>query len=322
MVKIAVDNLKIIVSIVLFISLYNVFFTTENTLIGVGIITALLMFKDVNLKIKRSQGAMIVFWGLIGTVVLPIIARLNPMLGLVINFIFIFWITYISSERISYKAYVTFILLYVLAEGNPVTGDVLELRVISIILFAIIIAGIYYYKHKKEYPSIEEVLKGTSKENAAFALKLAISLSLAMFLTDILNVYKHMWFTMTVLSLSQLDLEVTYSRINQRVLYTLIGSAIYVVVFSILLPNSIITYVTLVMGYIYTFIKKYHIQMVFITISACIANEVYFASTTEIVFTRIILILSGAVFAYIISKVNFEKYIKIHKKRNIKVNNI
>lgn len=315
MLKTALDNLKIIVSIVLFISLYNVFFTTENTLIGVGIITALLMFKDVNLKMKRSQGTIVVLIGLILAVILPAFSNINPLLGLLINFIYIFWITYISSERISYKAYIVFALLYVLTEGNPVSGHVLLLRCVSIIIFAVIIAGIYYYNHKKEYPSIREIIKKTNQENAAFALKLALSLSLAMFLTDIFNIYKHMWFTITVLSLSQLDLEVTHTRIAQRIIYTLIGSIIYIIVFSILLPDSIITYITLIMGYIYTFIKKYHIQMIFVTISACIANEIYFASTKEIVVTRIILIVSGAIFAYLITKINFEKHIHIFKKQ-------
>ena len=315
MLKTALDNLKIIVSIVLFISIYNVFFTTENTLVGVGIITALLMFKDVNLKIKRNEGTIVVLLGLILAVILPTFSRVNPLLGLLINSMYIFWITYISSERISYKAYVTFILLYVVTEGNPVSGDILLLRWASIIIFAVIIAIIYYHNHKKEYPTIREVIKKTDQENAAFALKLALSLSLAMFLTDIFNVYKHMWFTITVLSLSQLDLEVTHTRITQRVIYTLIGSVIYVVVFSILLPDNIITYVTLIMGYIYTFIKKYHIQMIFVTISACIANEIYFASTKEVVATRIILIISGAIFAYLISKINFKKYIHIYKRK-------
>ena len=314
--KQAFKNFFLILSIIVFISGYNFIFGSENSLIGVGIITALLFFKDIDLGVKRKDGTITVFIFLIISVVIPAFSAIHPFIGLFINFFAIYYITILTSEKVDYKAYIAFILLYVLAEGNPVTGDALFLRILSIVLFATIIMIIYYVQHRNDtdYKTLLSVTQEAHIKNFSFALKLAFSLSFAMFLSSHFHIHKHMWFTITVMSLTQIDLDVTFSRMKHRIFYTVIGSAIYIVVFGLILPDSMIIYITLIMSYIYTFIKRYEIQMIFITISSLIANQIFFASNFQAILSRIILIIFGIFFTYAITKIDFEKIYKKIKR--------
>ena len=305
-------NFLIIFFIILFVSAYNFIFSSSNSLIGVGIITALLMFKDIDLGLKRVQGAMIVLLLLLASVGMPFLASYNPFVGFIINSVSLYYIVMLTSERVDYKAYIGFVLIYIFADGTPVYGKDFMLRAISIILFALIITGIYYIKHKNdtELKYIHEVLESKHIENMSFALKLAFSLSLAMFLSSIFELEKHMWFTITVMSLTQLHLDVTFSRMKHRLIYTVVGSLLYIVVFVHIIPDAWLVYVTLGMSYIYTFIKSYHIQIIFITISSMIANEIFFPNELESIYVRIYLVAMGAIFCYAMTKIDFEKILK------------
>ena len=270
------------------------------------------MLKDADLGMKRTHGAITVFALLIISVLIPYLASFNSYLGLIIHFISLYYIIILTAERIDFKSYMAFILIYIFANGNPVAGNILILRILSIFLFAGIIAMVYYSKHTNDanFKTIQEILKTTHNEHMEFALKLAFSLSLAMFLSDILNIHKHMWFTITVLSLTQINLSVTLSRMKHRLLSTIIGSLIYIFIFGYLIPDNFYVYISLIMSYVYTFIKRYDIQMIFITINSMIANEIFFHSDFHSVASRIILVFVGVVFSYIITQVNFKKIIE------------
>ena len=305
-------NFLTILFIIVFISLYNFVFSSENSLIGVGIITALLMFKDVDLGLKRSQGAMTVMLLLLSSIIMPYFASFNPIMGFAVNAISLYSIVILTSERIDYKAYMGFVLIYVFANGTPVKGEVLILRAISILVFAVIITAIYYILHKddKKHKHIYEVLEEKHIKNITFAVKLAFSLSLAMFLSDVLDIHKHIWFTITVMSLTQLQLNVTLTRIRYRLMYTLVGSLLYIVIFVHIIPDNMLIYFTLVMSYVYTFIKRYDIQMIFITISSLVANEIFFPNEMYSIYSRLILVALGALMSYIITKINFELLVR------------
>ena len=310
--KRAAKNLGLLTLIIGFIASYSAIFKSENSLIGVGIITAILFFKDIDLGVKRRHGSLLVCALLILSVLVPYLAHFNIFLGFAINLSAIYYITILTSEKIEYKAYIGFILLYVLSEGNPVQGEAMALRLLSVVLFGVIIMVIYFVKHKNdtEYKNLIDVKQDAHIENISFALKLAFSLSFAMFLAGFFQVYKHMWFTITVMSLTQIDVKVTFDRMKHRVLYTLLGSIIYIVIFGMILPSHLLIYITLTMSYIYTFIKRYDIQMIFITINSLIANEIFFSSNKETVFFRIALMLSGVLFSYVITKINFGEIYK------------
>ena len=314
--KLACENFTTLFAIIAFIMIYTTLFGDENSLIGVGIVTALLFFKDIDLGVKRKHGALLVFLFLNASVFMPYFATYNVYLGLVINFFSIFYMTLLTSEKIDYKAYLGFVLLYVLAEGNPVYGEALTLRLLSSVLFSVLIMIVYFVKHKNDthYKGILTVKRESHIEHISFALKLAFSLSVAMFLADFFDIHKHMWFTITVMSITQVDIGATLLRMRHRVLYTLLGSLIYIIVFGMILPHEVIVYVALALSFCYTFVKKYNIQMIFITINSLIANEIYFGSDLQAVLSRVILMASGVVFAYAMTKIDFIRIYQRIKK--------
>ena len=68
--------------------------------------------------------------------------------------------------------------------------------------------------------------------------------------------------------------------------------------------------VTIILNYIYTFIKDYKYQVIFITINSISSASVLFDISTAIEL-RIMLIVLGCVLGYVINRINLKKYLLI-----------
>lgn len=136
---------KIIANTLLFVFMmgfiigFNIVFGTENTLIGVTTIAAVLMFleKDFSLNPVSTGIKLICFNVLMGIV--TFLASKNAILGIPLNFIFVFIIGYTLCYNLSTPSFVPFNLQYVFMLFAPVTINQLPKRLISLIVGAIII---------------------------------------------------------------------------------------------------------------------------------------------------------------------------------------
>ena len=134
-----IGNTLIFVFMMGFIVGFNMIFGAENTLIGVTTITAVLMFleKDFSLNPVRTGIKLICFNVLMGVV--TFIASKNAILGIPLNFIFVFIIGYTLCYNLSTPSFVPFNLQYVFMLFATVTIDQLPKRLISLIVGAILI---------------------------------------------------------------------------------------------------------------------------------------------------------------------------------------
>ena len=134
-----IGNTLIFVFMMGFIVGFNMIFGSENTLIGVTTITAVLMFleKDFSLNPVRTGIKLICFNVLMGVV--TFIASKNAILGIPLNFIFVFIIGYTLCYNLSTPSFVPFNLQYVFMLFATVTIDQLPKRLISLILGSILI---------------------------------------------------------------------------------------------------------------------------------------------------------------------------------------
>lgn len=134
-----IGNTLIFVFMMGFIVGFNMIFGSENTLIGVTTITAVLMFleKDFSLNPVRTGIKLICFNVLMGVV--TFIASKNAILGIPLNFIFVFIIGYTLCYNLSTPSFVPFNLQYVFMLFATVTIDQLPKRLISLIVGAILI---------------------------------------------------------------------------------------------------------------------------------------------------------------------------------------
>lgn len=77
-----------------------------------------------------------------------------------------------------------------------------------------------------------------------------------------------------------------------------------------LIPTKYDVLVTIILNYIYTFIKDYKYQVIFITINSISSDSVLFDTSTAIEL-RIMLIVLGCVLGYVINRINLKKYLLI-----------
>lgn len=311
--KLLFGNLILIIGIIIFVSLFSKFFGVENSLLGVGVVTAILMCGVIDMDLPIKDSAIIIIVSLIIMVFSAFLSRLNPLAGILIDFITIFFTIYIFTNRVDAKTFLPFILCYVFLEGNPVTIEKLPLRIVATVVGGILIALAYYLTHKKQqefaYNSLFEQLTSIKKDSLQFnfALRMAVGVAVAMLVGNYFGFQKSMWISITVMSLTQPHLHQTKQRIKYRVFGTILGALIFVVLFNFLVPKNLSTYVLLFLSYIYTFIKEYKIQIVLLTMNSLGAAMIFYDMSVSVPM-RISFILAGTVIAFIVNKGFYNKF--------------
>ncbi|HHD2754188.1 TPA: FUSC family protein [Clostridium perfringens] len=310
--KILIGNLIMIIGIVIFVTLYGAVFGSSNSLIGVCAVTAMLMYRSVHLSLKLNEAIITTILSFVFMGVSTQIALINPFLGLIINFISIFIISYLVTNTMETKAYLPFMLCYVFIEGTPITWSEFPIRIVALLFGGILIALVYHFSHRKkddsDHMTITEMIKTMDKNTLQFnfSLRMALSVSVAMFLGSVFGVQKSMWISITAMSITQPHFDETKTRIKERFFGTLIGSAIFIVIFVYLVPEQFSTIVLLILSYIYTFVKEYKIKMIFITMNALGAAMILFQPGISVPM-RIALIVVGICIAFIVNKVIYGK---------------
>lgn len=134
--KLILSKTIIFIAIVGFIVIFKTLFGDENTLIGVSVITATLMFleRDLTLSPLKHFGFFAGINLILG--ILSFVASINIWLGLVCNFIALFIVGYLFSHEIKKPVYVPFGLLYLFMVSTPVSIDDLPRRFMSLIFGA------------------------------------------------------------------------------------------------------------------------------------------------------------------------------------------
>lgn len=305
--KLLLGNLVMLIGIIAFVLLFSKFFGTENTLVGVVVITAILMFKSINVNLKYREAILAIMFSFMYMGFASYISRLNVFIGIPINFISVFIVIYLFTNEIKTKAYIPFILCYVFLEGNPISSDQLISRIMGLLIGSLLIVFIYYTNHKnsddKSYLTIREMISSINSNSLQFnfSLRMATGISIAMFMGGIFGGVKSMWISITVMSLTQPHYYQTKERIKQRVIGTIIGSIIFIILFEYLIPSKFSSLVLLMLSYIYTFIKRYDKQIIFVTINSLGTAMVLFDTYISVPM-RISFVLVGAVIAFMINK--------------------
>ncbi|MGG5460554.1 FUSC family protein [Clostridium sp. B9] len=311
--KLLISNLILIIAVVAFVTLYTKVFGSANNLIGVCVITAMLMFVGVHLSLKLNEAILTTIGTFVFMGISTQISSINPFLGLVVNFVSIFIISYLVTNKTETKAYLPFMLCYVFIEGTPITWSELPVRLMALLVGGILISLVYYISHRKkddsDHMNISGMIKSIDKNSLQFnfSLRMAISVSLAMFLGSIMGVEKSMWISLTAMSITQPHYEETKTRVKERFFGTLIGSVIFIVLFGYIFPPEYSTLVLLLLSYVYTFVNEYKIKIIFITMNALGAAMILF-NPSESIPMRIAFIAIGIGIALIVNKIIYGWY--------------
>lgn len=136
--------------VMIFIIAFKSIFGEENTLVGVTTVTATLMFlqRDLTLNPVKNTFKLIGINLLIG--IGAILASSNIYLGIFVNFSVLFIISYIFCYNLRNPMYVAFSLQYLFILVKPVTGNLIWIRLLSLVAGAVIIvlAQVLFNKNK------------------------------------------------------------------------------------------------------------------------------------------------------------------------------
>lgn len=315
MKKIAIKNICFnflkVIFIISFVILFSKIFGSINTLTGISILVALMTFWCIDIGINKKQAPFIIVLLFLLTGISNRLAMFNPILGLIINFATTFLITYIPSNKPEYKAYMAFILCFIFNESNPATGHDFLTRMISLLIGSLLVAVVYFFRHRKsdlKYDSVQGHLKNIDITSDRFivSIKMAIGVSIAMLIGTLLGLKRTMWIAISVMSLTQIDFEQTKIRFKNRIISTILGSIVFVILFQLLVPDEYDFIASLVLTYIYAFLTDYKYQVILITVNSLSSALALFDASTAIEL-RIVLIISGCILGYLINKINFKK---------------
>ncbi|WP_194434163.1 FUSC family protein [Paenibacillus segetis] len=263
---------------------------------------------DIGIKKIQATLLLAISFPIIG--VLSYLSGMNPVLGLIIHLVSIFLIMMLFSEKLETKAFLPFMLCYVFAQGNPVIYSEIKVRIFGLLAGGILIAIIYYLKHRKSDDSnamnLQSIFRQLSKSplRVEYAIKMAVGVSIGMLIGDLSHAQKGMWISLTIFSIMQPHFTHSKERVKHRLMGNLIGAAVFVVLF-IMLPPQYSMLVTLALSYIYMFVVEYRIQMIFVTINALSAALVLFDYSVSIPM-RISFIILGACIGIGISLINLK----------------
>ena len=231
-----------------------------------------------------------------------------------------FLMTYIFSIDTKKKLYLPFVLCYVFLQGSPATDSELPIRIISLFIGGALVAIIYYLTHRKaeeeDRRTIKDMLSNIDIHSLQtnFSLRMAIGITVAIFIGTVFDFTKGMWITSTVLSLTQPYYTDIKEKIGQRLVGTVIGAIIFIILFNFLIPKSLDSIVLLVIGYIYSFIKPYKIQMIFVTLNSLAAAMILFDASTSVPM-RIFFVIIGIVIAVLVNGPICKIYENTHKEQ-------
>lgn len=140
-----ISKTKTFIYVVLFVVLFKSIFGEENTLVGVTTVTAALMFLERDLTLNPIKN----FFKFAGVNLLigvgASLASSNMYLGILVNFVVLFIISYLYCYNLRNPLYLAFSLQYLFLLATPVAGDKILLRMTSLIVGAMVIVALQFF---------------------------------------------------------------------------------------------------------------------------------------------------------------------------------
>ena len=278
-----------------FVTLFQVLFGIENTLLGVAIGVGFTMLPMCHLDIKP----MTMFWTIVllygGSSFVAQISMINPWLAFICNFLFLSFIILLTTEPIEYQTNITFLLCFVFSQSTLVSWNQFPMRAISGIIGGLFVGGcvlLNWYRHGYggEIGFKQQILR--CQINRSYLLRMAFGVSIAMLIGTLFHISKPLWISIVVMSLTQLEFKETLTRIKHRFVGTLVGIVLFFIFFQYLIPQQYATLVVMFLGYMGFFLPEYKYKQVINAVSALNASLVILDTKTAIE-NRMICLIAG-----------------------------
>ena len=270
-----------------FIMAYMAIFGQENTLPGVAIYVGIMMFPKMNTGIKLYDMLIMVAILFLGSGIVAQIGVISPWLALPLNIIYIFITMIVTTEPAPYRMNMVFLLPLLFCQSVPVTIDLFPKRMLGMLIATVITVVVTYIEWKKRsYGKEGRTLKEQIKEGMKYidvSARMAIGVSLAIFIAALMNSAKPLWISIVVMSLTQIDTSDMVDRIKYRTTATVCGIFFFSIVFGYIFPVEYAAVLVMILGYVGFFIDKYKYKQFINFISSINASLIIFNAETAMV---------------------------------------
>ncbi len=294
------------------IILFSLLFGEANTLVSVAIVVALLAIPMTPISTKPLATSALYFLLFTLCGLFPIIGEINIYLAFFANFIFLYFLIRITSEPFAYMPHITFLLCFIFSQSTQVVEEEFLTRVIQLLFGGVIIFGYSFFRWRKNIDisriSIKEQVKSSSK-NQGYIIRMALGISIAILIGELIGTDKTLWISVVVMSLTQTYEAFSFNKIKSRIIATIFGVGFFIVIIEYLVPTEYILIVILSLGFLGSYLTEYKHKQFINTVSAINASLVLFDTSTAIynrflfLFVGIVIVLLLFLIEYLIKKI-------------------
>ena len=293
-----------------FVTVFTKLFGEKNSVAGVVVLLAVMVFKNADLGIKASHGSAVIgFLFLILAFGPKITNLLLPGWAFFFNFIFLLTLLVLGCHNILMANHATWILGYLLLQGNDVTGQDYLLRLAALGLGALMTMFVFYRNHKhmvykREFRDLFREFE-LSSLRTKWQLRMALGISSGMFLAQLFHLPRVMWAGFAMMSVIQPFREDLLERSNPRFVGNVVGCGIFFVLCAVM-PESSYGMMGILGGIGVGLSATYLWQTVFNSFGALATAMAVFGMTGSMAFrliNNLFGVVYGVIFDYLFDKV-------------------
>lgn len=268
---------------VVFITIYSKLFGPENSIAGVAVLLAVMVFRQADLGIDTKQ-SFFVLLGIFGILAVGphLSATSSPFAALLVDFVCILALTFFGCHNILMSNHATFVLGYLLLSGNDVAGEAYGMRFLGLAAGGLLTALVFYRNHRNiTYKRrISDLFHEFCLHSARtrWQFRMAVGVALVMFLARVIGLSRPMWAGFAAMSVLQPFAEDLKMRVKHRVPGTIVGGILFLLL-CLVVPEEGYGALGIIGGICVGFSATYGWQTVFNSFGAlAVAAGIYGAS--------------------------------------------
>lgn len=301
------------------VSLYSKLIGSENSVVGVTVLLAVLVLRQADFGIKTTHGLFSIA-GIFGILmVAPRIANmLSPLPAFLVNVIAILLLMILGCHNVIMYNHSTFVLGYLLLLGYDVTGAEYIKRVEGLAV-GMILCMVIFYKNQRNRPyrrTFLDLFREFDLQSARgrWYLKLTLIVSTAMLGMNLLGLPRAMWAGIACMSVCLPFTEDCVARSGKRWQFNSVGCVFFIVLY-LILPESMYPYIGMIGGIGVGYSAGYAWQTVFNTFGALSIASGLFGMPMAVAL-RIGANVFGALYTVLCNKVIDKLTVAFSEKRN------
>ena len=300
------------------VSLYSKLTGSNNSVVGVTVLLAVLVLRQADFGIRTTHGLFCIA-GIYGILMAgPRIANsVSAVPAFAVNIICIMLLMILGCHNVIMYNHSTFVLGYLLLLGYDVTGAEYIKRVEGLAVGMLLCMFIFYQKNRPYRRTFLDLFREFDLNSARgrWYLKLTLIVSSAMLFMNLLGLPRAMWAGIACMSVCLPFTEDCMGRAGKRGMFNIVGCALFIVLY-LILPKSMYPYIGMIGGIGVGYSAGYAWQTAFNTFGALSIAAGLFGMPAAVAL-RIGANVFGAVYTILCNKVIDRLFERKHMEKSI-----